>query len=296
MPEHEYFSERTLGPALLDQPNIGIKFWKGFVVLIWRFDDAANFAEDFPALCNDSPIPYGTASRTLGLAFSAEVPAIGWPFDPERLPTDQLAIFDAVEFFFQHVSKPTSFSYHAFFKHNHIDTFDRQVGRDDYRSKVNQLLRRNRHPYQLQEVGKIEKMGPPVLDSVLRNIRFHTGDAVLDGILETARAKFHETDPALRKESLEKLWDAWERIRSIRDPGNIQESIRRILEEVAPEPNFRERLNTEATELNSIGNNFMIRHARSSVTPITSEEQVDYLFHRLFSLIWLILKKLNLAS
>ena len=296
MSTHEYFSERTLGPISSDQSQIGINLWKGFVSLIWRLDDGGNFAEDFPFLCNDSPIPVGTASRTLGLAFSGEISGINWPLNPDELPTDQLPIFDAMEFFYQHVSKPISFSYHGFFKHNHIDSFERSAGREEYRSRINQLFRRNRHPYELQENGKIERIGPPVLDAVIRNIRFHTGDSHLDDLLDTAKSKFLDPNPIVRKESLEKLWDSWERIRSFRNASNIQESIRKILEEVAPEPNFRERLNLEANELNSIGNNFMIRHARTSAIPISDNDQVDYLFHRLFSLIWLILKRLNLAS
>ena len=296
MVDHEYYSERILGAASLDQPEVGINFWKGFVALIWRLDDGGNFAEDFPYHCNDSPIPVGTASRSLGLALAGDIPDVNWPLDPENLPANQLAVFDIIEFVYQHVSKPTSFSYHSFFEHNHITGFDREAGKEEYRLQINQLFRRNRHPYELQQNGRVERIAPPILDPTLRHIRFHTGDSHLDDLLEAARSKFLDPDPVARKESLEKLWDAWERIKTLRDPNNKQESIRKILDEVAPETNFRERLNAEANELNSIGNNFMIRHTEMNKTPIHNTEQIDYLFHRLFSLIWLILKKLNLAS
>ncbi len=274
MSGHEYFSERMASPVPLDQSDLGLNFWKGFVGLIWRLDEGSYFAEDFPYHCTDSPIPVGTASRILGLALTGDIPEVGWPFDPENLPSNQFHIFDALEFFYQHVSKPTSFSHHSFFKHNHIISFDREVGKEEYRAQVNQLFRRNRHPYELKDHGRVERTGLPALVSILQT-RFHTGDSHLDGLLETARAKFCDPDPIVRKEALEKLWDAWERIRSFRDPSDIQTSIRNILQEVAPEPNFRSRLNTEANELNSIGNNFMIRHARTSVTPISGHEQVD---------------------
>ena len=297
MSTYEYFSERILGPAPLDQPEIGINFWKGFVALIWRLDDGGHLAEDFPALCSDSPIPYGTASRYLGLTLSGDVPGISWPFDTDKVPDNQLAIFDSIEFFSQHVSKPSSFSHHSFFQHNHITSFDRETGKAEYQSQVNQLLRRNGHPYELRDNGQVERIGPPVLDATLRRTQFRTGDSVLDQILETACIKFFDPDIIVRKESLEKLWDAWERIKTLRGSGvQKKESISQILNEVSSEVNFRKLLENEARELTEIGNNFMIRHAETNKTPITESEQVDYLFHRMFSLIWLILNKLCLAS
>lgn len=295
MPTHEYFSERTLGHAPLDQTQIGINFWKGFAALIWRLDDGGNLAEDFPALCSDSPIPYGTASRYLGLTLSGDIPDISWPFDTETVPVNQLAIFDAIEFFYQHVSKPSSFSYHSFFQHNHITSFDRETGKTEYRSQINQLFHRNHHPYELKDNGCVERLGPPILDSTLRRIRFNTSDLHLDNLLETARSKFLDPDPAIRKESLEKLWDAWERIKTLRD-SDKSKSMNQILSQVSPEDNFKSRLDNEGRELTAIGNQFMIRHTETNKVPVGDSDQVDYLFHRMFSLIWLILKKLNLAS
>jgi hypothetical protein len=63
-----------------------------------------------------------------------------------------------------------------------------------------------------------------------------------------------------------------------------------ILDKSASEPVLRERLEIEARELNFIGNNLMIRHTEVGKPPIVESAQVDYLFHRMFSMIRLLLK------
>jgi hypothetical protein len=62
------------------------------------------------------------------------------------------------------------------------------------------------------------------------------------------------------------------------------------LDQAATEPNFRAVLETEAVNLTAVGNNFLIRHTETNRTPIGSDLHVDYLFHRLFSLVWMLLK------
>jgi len=44
---------------------------------------------------------------------------------------------------------------------------------------------------------------------------FKTGDGELDRLLETAREKFFNKSLDVRKEGLEKLWDAWERLKTV---------------------------------------------------------------------------------
>ena len=46
----------------------------------------------------------------------------------------------------------------------------------------------------------------------------------------------------------------------------------------------------EARELTNIGNTFMIRHSETEKVPIKESEHVDYLFHRMFALILMILR------
>jgi hypothetical protein len=53
---------------------------------------------------------------------------------------------------------------------------------------------------------------------------------------------------------------------------------------------MRELVEAELMQLTEIGNSFMIRHTEIVKTPITSSEQVDYLFHRMFAVIQMLLR------
>jgi hypothetical protein len=75
------------------------------------------------------------------------------------------------------------------------------------------------------------------------------------------------------------------------EPGKGKKiSVEALLNKAASELNFRERLNKEAHELTDIGNKFRIRHSETNQAPLELSEHVDYLFHRLFALIRLILR------
>jgi hypothetical protein len=106
-----------------------------------------------------------------------------------------------------------------------------------------------------------------------------------------ARSKFLNPKPDIRREAVDKLWDAWERLKSLEDSGNKKLSVGILLDKASSEPNFRTVLEKEARELTDIGNQFQIRHSETNQTPIKSNEQVDYLFHRLFAMILLLLRK-----
>ena len=99
----------------------------------------------------------------------------------------------------------------------------------------------------------------------------------------------------MRRESLEKLWDAWERLKTVEGGKDKKAQTKNLLDKAAS-AEMRERLEAEALELTEIGNRFMIRHTETDKVPITDLGHVDYLFHRMFSLIELLLKKSGRAG
>jgi hypothetical protein len=121
---------------------------------------------------------------------------------------------------------------------------------------------------------------------------FHTGDAETDRLLEDARRRILSPRPADRYDAVEKLWDAFERIKTLEPGSNKKESASRLLDRCVPVGalTFRQFLETEARELTVIGNTLRIRHSETDKEPLQSLEQVDYLFHRLFALLLLLLR------
>ena len=129
---------------------------------------------------------------------------------------------------------------------------------------------------------------PPILFEAMGTLP-PSGDHTLDELLEDACKKFKDAAPKSRAEGTEKLWDAWERLKSIEVPGDKRTSVTRLLDLCAVEPNFRQMLESEARVLTEIGNSFHIRHFETDKVTIQTPEQNDYLFHRLFALIHLLI-------
>ena len=123
-------------------------------------------------------------------------------------------------------------------------------------------------------------------------VEFNSGDAELDQMLENARRKFLDPDPGVRREALEKLWDAWERLKTLGIGSNKKVQTGDILDRAAGASSgkFRKVLENEAKELTWIGNNLQIRHSEVTQEGLAAASHVDYLFHRLMAFVLLILQ------
>lgn len=138
--------------------------------------------------------------------------------------------------------------------------------------------------------GEVTRMAPAVLHESLSEATFHTGDSQLDELLEAARHRFLNRSVDVRRESLEKLWDAWEHLKTIETPGDKKASVKVLLDKVSTEPALRGRFNQEARDLTEVGNVFMIRHTEVGKVPVVASAEIDFFFHRMFSLIRLLLR------
>jgi hypothetical protein len=283
----DYFSERTNGPLPRTQEIINQVVWNGIAALIQSLVADGSFGALFPDVCPDGSDVIGTNLNAWRSVLLAEHPQIKWPFSTDDVPTT-LAILDLVEFTHGHIGKPVQGSYHGFFRHHHL-SYDLDAGRSEFSQRINCLFGRNGLAYDLGKDGKVIRLAPAVLRETLKTAAFQTGDLTLDEMLESARFKFLNPDPKVRREALEKLWDAWERIKTIESGTDKKAQVKALLDKAALEPNFRALLEAEATALTGIGNNFLIRHSETNRTQITAEAHVDYLFHRLFSLIRMLL-------
>ena len=289
MSNGRYFSEREGNAVVRDQEEVSSNFWQGFIALIERRLGDGSFAESFPENCFETPLPIGSNLELVGQAVRGEHPEMQWPLPPTAIPETRAAI-DLVEFFHRFISYPTERNWHGYARHYHLCAFDQEAAKVDYRDTINRLFRRNRHPFEIRDNGEVHRLSPPVLNDVLGSVVFRTGDEDLDRLLNEARERFSAPDANVRRESLERLWDAWERLKTLY-PGQKNASTEALLTAAIGEENFRNRVGAEARELTSIGNRFMIRHTETDKIPITTPQQVDYLFHRLFALIWILLKE-----
>ncbi|NIJ76426.1 hypothetical protein FHT08_001474 [Xanthomonas campestris] len=298
----DYFSDRQNGPRARTEQVISPTVWAGLVATVQALINSGAFGLRFPERCPDGQATCGGDAVAFAASVSAEMPGLAWPLETasidgegyfaERQPfaPDTLLVLDFIEFVHASVAKPISGKYHDYFSHHHL-TFDQEAGQEDFRMTVNRIFARNGVAFEMLPNGRIERVLPPVLGEELKRTLFNTGDRTLDNMLDECRAKFSDRNPLVRREALERLWDAWERLKSLADPSDKKRSVKIILDAVTSVPSLRERLETEAAELNSIGNSHLIRHSEISQVPVIDVDQVDYLFHRLFAMIQLMLRK-----
>ena len=247
------------------------------------------FGFQFPAKCDDG-YPYAGTDRPklYRRIRSYDVVLPDKAHINNENPPDDGQVFDLIELSYELISEPKFIEHHKFMGHSHY-TYDQEAGRKKFACHVNSIFERNGMAFHFND-GEVTRIAPSVMHEILDQATFNTGDIQLDGLLEGARNKYLNRSLLVRREALEKLWDAWERLKSLEVPKNKKESVKILLDKAATEQLFRETLERDACELTSIGNHFMIRHTEVDRTPISGSEQIDYFFFRMFSMIWLLLR------
>jgi hypothetical protein len=258
-------------------------------ILRTRAEDGS-FGLEYPEQCLDGRGPTGTDMNALRAALAAHRLH---DFTSQGLEVPStFEVLDLIEFAYEKIAEPRHGDFHGFFGHYHLG-FTQAEGRASFREEVNRIFVRNGIAYELEDRGEVTRIAPEGLREPLAVAIFRTGDPALDDLLERARTKFLSRDFRVRKESLEHLWDAWERLKTLEPGRDKKESTGIILDRASNNDAFRGVLETEARLLTDIGNSFMIRHAEINKTPIEDEDQIDFLFHRLFAVVRLLLKKTN---
>ena len=288
-----YFSEREEGERPRIDEIIRDVAWRGLQVLVRSRVDDGSFGATYPAACQEGRGTFGTNEYGFERAIAAEIPGLpgrAWD-DTFGSPPRTLDILDMIEFCWRCIGKPSERDFHEFLGHYHL-SFDVEAGRAEFAEAVNRILRRNGVAYTLTSTGKIERLLPPVLHEALISSHVLTPDAELNRLLLTASYKLLDPDIVVRRESLEALWDAWERLKTLGAGADKKAQASALLNLTAGQksPKFREALEREAREMTWIGNNLQIRHTEVTQERLAQSAQVDYMFHRLYALVLLILR------
>jgi len=300
----DYFSDRQNGTRPRTNDKVSQPVWDGIQGVIYKLQNDGSFGHSFPLYCGSYSC--GCDNDLFEAALKSEIPDIVLPLGKTKPP--DLVILDLIEFCYKYTSKRQNGNFHKTISddvditrysemgsiraekvgHYHYG-YDVEAGQEEFRYAINLIFLRNGIVYELNEYGKIIWLSHEGLREKLQQTIFATGDKHLDALLEAARIKILDPHPAIRKEALEKLWDAWERLKTLEAPDK-KLGIQLLLRRVSPESHFKDLLNKEGGEITEIGNSFMIRHHETTKTPITSDDHVEYLFSRLFDLVYLLLK------
>lgn len=309
-----YFTDRELGkkPATINEITISV--WNGIVAVFESLKSDNSFSKVFPEQCPDGQGVYGFSISLFQDKLKASVPNIEMPISAkeefkttydwdedkkeEKNKIDTFAVLDFIEFCFRHLhdSEPIG-DLHGFYHHHHLAFKGTEKSKQKFREEINILFERNGIAFHLDIDGKIKKVIPEVFNNVIR-MKFHTADTDLNELLIEATQSILLPKTSDRTKAVEKLWDAFERIKTVLNPDNKKDSISQLIKLVANENSALETLlDTEARELTKIANEkLQIRHFEEKTTKITEAEHYDYLFFRMFSLIHLFLGKIEKKS
>lgn len=126
---------------------------------------------------------------------------------------------------------------------------------------------------------------------LLSNKITKTEDQIFNELIDSAKNFYIEGN---KQEAIEKVWDAFERLKTILNPGDKKKSAQSLIEllSVEIEKSFFEH---EFKTLTDVGNNYMIRHSEVNKISLTDNSSKDYLFFRVLALIDLAIQKLPKA-
>jgi len=116
-----------------------------------------------------------------------------------------------------------------------------------------------------------------------------TDDDELNKLIKEAKDRFF--NPKDKQIAIEKLWDAFERIKTYYE-GNKKQSSEKLVSIISKNFNS-DLLESEFHSLTKIGNEYRIRHHETDKKEITEPKHLNYLFFRMLTLIDLCLTSIN---
>lgn len=107
-------------------------------------------------------------------------------------------------------------------------------------------------------------------------------------------ALYKTPNPTARQDSVEKIWDALERLKTYYTALDKKHSSKRIVNDMANgNDDFADLFDNEFKVLTDIGNKYRIRHHETDRIDITDVRYYDYFFNRCLSLIALAIQYLR---
>ena len=219
-----------------------------------------------------------------------------------------MAILDFIELIARNIGEPTRVGWHDYHSHSahgrpppenrqgsghHHLKIDREAELEKFVEDINRIFSRNALAYELGESGAIERTVPVPVADLVKRTGFRTGDNDLGGLLDTAIDRFLSPKPEARQDAMEKLWDAFERLKTIEGGKDKKARAAALIDRAVSNgaPVFRSVVETEFKAMTKAGNELRIRHSEVGHEPVGETGEKDYLFMRLYALVWLMLKR-----
>lgn len=136
--------------------------------------------------------------------------------------------------------------------------------------------------------GKFENLQSSV------DVHLPKDDNSLKGLICQADVLYKERNHDSLQLSVEKMWDALERVKTLFTDLDKKESSKKVIEAiVGKNTSLKSHLDAEFVELTKIGNQYQIRHFETNKELIVSDELLKYLYVRCSALVNLAVKSVE---
>lgn len=242
----KYYSVRVGKNPLATEIGLDIllRFFKNIYL---DFRGKGYFQEAFGYDCVDA----GEVPGKLGADIEAQMlrklrkPNL-WPIDQKSEQYSEDDVFDVIEFLYDHISKPLDGYHHTYSGCGwHYQTFNKEDGRREFRTEINDLLKDYKEGFELSESGEILALSDKGLENLLIADIPSCDPENIENRLNNAILKFRRY-----RSSVDDRRDA------IRDLADILEFLRPKLNSVITKG--------DESDLFNIANNFGIRHHNDS--------------------------------
>lgn len=241
-----------------------------FASLVDSFWERHYFQEWFGYRCVDAPDGYRAGKAGAddhAYAYRATRRDDVWPVDLNWREWDDAAFFTAIEFVYDHISKPTSGYKHDFMNCGyHARSFDARAGQRQFRVEVNELLADYGIGWELSSTGEVEHKAATGLEPLLdTDVTVLGSDIKARVAAAITKYRSRQSTPEQRRDAARDLFDVLE---------NIRKKARALLS------------GKDEDDLFNIANNFAIRHFdRGQKTQYDQPIFHDWMFHVLLATI-----------
>ena len=270
-----------------------------------------NLAWKYPEQCPDGHGCCGIDFEQLRLDLRYEIPTLYRDYsdniavptvhhnvfdnDDEESEYDQYALLDLIEFFAENVRDVVVGSFHSYFGHYHLTCQNSRNVCAQFRDEINGIFQKTGLLYELNtdlQVERIVENSPltPTVESAIAAVK----EAGARELLQEAIMLHRSPYPADIRDAVEKLWDAYERLKTYYTTMNKAKSAEKIVNDMAAgQAPYVTLFDTEFRALTKIGNDFRIRHHETDKVEITDVRYYDYFFNRCLSFIALAIQYLQ---
>ena len=166
---------------------------------------------------------------------------------------------------------------------------------NDYQHEINGLFDETGLLYTLTAEKIVERVVEngvlsPEVETVINNI----SEPGTKALIEEAIYLFKHPNPGARNDAVEKLWDAFERLKTYYISLDKKASVAKIVKDMSNgQTEFEQLFEAEFTVLTKIGNEYRIRHHETNKIEINDTQHYDYFFNRCLALIATALRYLH---